>query len=258
MSNKIAKIGVVFTVLFFGLILSPFALADLNLPERPEGYVTDQAQILNNQAELEETLANFEEESSNEIAVVTIPSLEGNSIDDYAVSLFQKWGIGKKGQDNGILLLISRDDRELKIETGYGLEGALPDVTADSIIRNEITPFFKEGDYSTGTTKGVEAIVQATRGEYEATITTEDDSALGGLIGVGVFGIVVVIMIIITIRGRGKYKDQGGSGSSSGGSGDSSWTSSSGGWSSGSGGSSSSFGGFGGGSSGGGGASGRW
>lgn len=246
-------------------ILPVFAQEPL-YPEKPEGYVTDQAKMLGDTADLEEMLSNFEKETSNEIAVVTIESLEGISIEEYAVELFQKWGVGKKGLDNGVLLVVSRDDREVRIETGYGLEGALPDGVAKIIIANEITPAFKEGDYHDGVKKGLESIMAATKGEYVPEPQEEEGGFASGIIGFIVFFAVFTIIIVIGIFSNRKKnrsgKKGGGAGTYTSTSDDDSgsfWggSSSSGGFSSG-GGSSSGFGGFGGGSSGGGGASGKW
>src|SRR2546430_4392626 len=90
----------------------------------PQGYVTDAAGVLDpsSKAQLESHLAEFERQTSNEIAVATVPSLEGETIETYAVELFKRWGVGKKGKDNGILLLVAPNDRKVRIEVGYGLE----------------------------------------------------------------------------------------------------------------------------------------
>ena len=148
------------------LLLPQLVLAYTN-PGQPKGFVNDFAQMLDPSLipQIETELVNFESETKHEIAVVTIPSLEGDTIENYAVKLFEDWKIGKKGADNGVLFLISRDDRKMRIEVGYGLEGALPDATAHSIITQITTPAFKQGDYGTGVVKTVQAIESAVRGE---------------------------------------------------------------------------------------------
>jgi uncharacterized protein len=114
---------------------------------------------------LEEQLARFEQETGHQIAVLTIPSLKGDSLEDFSIRVAENWKIGKKGFDNGAILLVARDDRRLRIEVGYGLEGVLPDAIASRIIREVITPRFRSGDYAGGIEAGVEAILKVTRGE---------------------------------------------------------------------------------------------
>jgi uncharacterized protein len=121
-------------------------------------------------------LTQFKTETSTEIAVVTIPNLGGDSIENYANELFREWGIGTKENNNGVLLLVSKEDRQMRIEVGYGLEGALPDATASSIIRNDITPLFKQNEYDAGIQTGVDKIIQATRGEYLSESKEENNS----------------------------------------------------------------------------------
>lgn len=141
----------------------------LTFPE-PTGYIVDQANILSLEARqaLEGELTAYTASTSNEIAVVTVSSLEGVTIEEYAVKLFEKWSIGTKDKDNGVLLLIAPNERELRIEVGYGLEGAVPDITAKDIITTVITPSFKDGNYDVGVTEGVRALIKATEGEYVA------------------------------------------------------------------------------------------
>jgi uncharacterized protein len=124
------------------------------------GYVNDYAGLLNVQArdELEARLVQLEKDTTAEVAVVTIKSLEGNSVDDYAVRLFEKWKIGKKETNNGILMLVALDDREMRIEVGYGLEAVITDGRAGRIRDEQIIPRFKDGDYQGGINAGVEAI----------------------------------------------------------------------------------------------------
>ena len=136
-------------------------------PDTTHDYVNDYASIIDSETRqrLTQTLQNFEASTSNQVVVVTIPQLEQGDIEGEAVSLFKKWNIGQKGKDNGILFLIAVTDRKMRIEVGYGLEGALPDSVAKSII-DEQTPLFKAGEYSKGIENGVMRIMQATKGEY--------------------------------------------------------------------------------------------
>lgn len=150
-------------------LLSVVALA-LEVPERPEGRVTDRTRTLsgNEIAALEQKLADFEGETTNQIAVLLIPSLGGDSLEDYSIRLAEKWKIGQKGKNNGVILLVVKNERRLRIEVGYGLEGALPDGLAGSIIRDEIAPRFKAGQFYRGIDAGITAIMAATKGEYKA------------------------------------------------------------------------------------------
>ncbi len=142
----------------------------LSVPEHPAGRVTDMAGLLtpNQVADLNRLLADFESKTSTQIAVLIIKSLEGENIEDYSIRVAEKWKLGQAKKDNGVLLLIAVKDRKIRIEVGYGLEGALPDGLAGSIIRNEIAPWFKKGKYYEGIKAGLLAIMKATGGEYRA------------------------------------------------------------------------------------------
>jgi uncharacterized protein len=135
-----------------------------NFPEY-EGFVNDYAGLLKpeTRAQLEARLAQLEKDTTAEVAVVTVKSLEGDSIEDYAVRLFEKWGIGKKGKDNGVLLLVALDDRKMRIEVGYGLEPIITDGRAGRIRDNDVLPKFKKNDYEGGILAGVNSIEQYIR-----------------------------------------------------------------------------------------------
>ena len=144
--------------------------AALDVPSS-NGYVTDQAGIISSATEqkLERFLRSFEESDSTQIAILTIASLQGESVDEYALKVAETWGIGQKGKDNGALLLVAKGDRKIRIEVGYGLEGKLTDLLSGRIIDNEISPRFKQGDFDGGIIAGVGAMTQAVRGEYKGT-----------------------------------------------------------------------------------------
>ncbi len=205
---------------------------------------------------LENKLVAINDSTSTQIAVVIIPSLNGNDISDYNVKLGRAWGVGGKEFSNGVVLLIAKDDHKLNIATGYGVEGALPDITCKHIIDDVIVPNFKGDDYYRGIDEGTDAIIQAVKGEYTAPKGYGKKRISGGRI---IFIIIMIIIFIIVSAGKG-----GGGGSFMSRRGFAAWTIanmlSSGGGSSGGGGGGSSggFGGFGGGSFGGGGASGSW
>ncbi len=148
----------------------------------PVGYVNDFANILSPQARqaLEQTLRQIEQDTTAEVVVVTVPSLGGTTVDDYAVRLFEQWKIGKKGKDNGVLLLVAPQEREMRIEVGYGLEPVITDARASQIIRNQITPRFREGDYDGGVTAAVQSLEDYVRtGEPPAPL--EENPVKSGL-----------------------------------------------------------------------------
>ncbi len=164
------SLRIVATLAAIGIIFS-FSLAfALSIPDKPSSYVNDYAGLLSEgtRQNLEQTLYNFEQQTSNQVVVAIFPSLEGGSLEDFSIHLAEKWKIGTKGHDNGVILLVFKNDRKVRIEVGYGLEGALPDAIAKRIIENEITPAFKQGDYDGGVSRAVGAILKATRGEYRA------------------------------------------------------------------------------------------
>jgi len=130
------------------------------------GRIVDDAEILQRatRERVAALLAAHEAATGNEIVVLTVPTLEGESIEGYATRVFDTWKLGKKGRDNGVLLIVVPQDRRLRIEVGYGLEGTLTDAAASRIIRDVITPAFKAGDYDRGVANGVAAIVAALEG----------------------------------------------------------------------------------------------
>lgn len=151
--------------MFSFLILNSFAFA-LDVPPL-RGRVNDLAGMLppDRARALEERMANFERETGHQIAVLTIPSLQGDALEDFSIRVAETWKVGQKGFDNGAILLVARDDRKLRIEVGYGLEGILPDAIASRIIREVIAPRFRAGDFAAGIEAGTESIMKIARGE---------------------------------------------------------------------------------------------
>lgn len=144
-------------------------------PGTPIGYVSDFGNMLGTPTvnALDARLKDFQDKTTIQIAVVTIPTLGDNDIESYATALFREWGVGTKATNNGILLLIARDDKKVKIEVGYGLEGALTDsTTAIKLIQNILVPSFRAGKYDDGVLKVVDAIIQTTQTEYTAAQVT--------------------------------------------------------------------------------------
>jgi uncharacterized protein len=135
------------------------------------GYVNDLAGVISPETELkiEHFLRGFESSDSTQLVVLTIDSLEGEALEEYSLKVVESWKIGQKEKDNGALLLIARQEREMRIEVGYGLEGKLTDLLAGRIIDNEIKPRFQAGDFDGGVIAGVASMAEAVRGEYQGT-----------------------------------------------------------------------------------------
>lgn len=134
------------------------------------GRVNDLANLLSaeDKASLEQQLEAHEADTSNQIVVVTVDSLDGLDVADYALKLGRNWGIGTEEKNNGVILLVAPNERQVRIEVGYGLEGALPDALAGTIVRNNILPSFRENEYTSGIRGGITAIIDAIQGEYKA------------------------------------------------------------------------------------------
>jgi len=137
------------------------------------GRVVDNAEILGAETKrkLTEQLKAHETETTHQIAVLTVRSLEGESVESYAEQVFNTWKLGQKGKDNGVLVLVAPTERRMRIEVGYGLEGTLTDVAASRIVRNVMTPRFKEGNFDAGVTEGVQAVI----GQLTGTEVPADD-----------------------------------------------------------------------------------
>lgn len=157
-------LGAIFLALVLALATAWPALA-ITFPQ-PQGYVSDFANLLppSSQAALEADLAQLEKDTAAEVAVVTVISLDGDTIEGYAAGLFEAWGIGKKDQDNGVLFIVALSERKARIEVGYGLEPVITDGRAGRILDDRVIPQFKNGDYSTGILQGAAAIEDYIRG----------------------------------------------------------------------------------------------
>lgn len=190
--------------ILIGLLIpvSVFAYAS---PGKPTGFVNDFAGVLNVQEKqlVEEKLVTLSKDTGFQVSVVTISSLGGDSIENYAVKLFEEWGIGDKNLDNGVLLLVALNDRQVRIETGYGAGGAVTDIQSGNIIRTVITPAFKEGKYGEGISGAVSALGLIISKSPEAAKYSVDgavggsknsSSSTGGMDPFALFFIVVFIL----------------------------------------------------------------
>ena len=183
------------------------------------GRVVDNAEILKpGTRERVSALAKaHEDRTTDQIAVLTIPTLGGESVEEFAVRVFEAWKLGQKGKDNGVLVVVAPKDRKMRIEVGYGLEGTLPDVAASRIIRNVMTPAFKDGDFDRGIEDGVAAIVAQLEGRaatagttasFADTLTSSDGKStfkiegpeipwyMRILLGCFIFGIIGVFTVV--------------------------------------------------------------
>lgn len=200
------KISVLF---LFLLLLFPVGKGfGLDVPEL-SGHVNDQADLISSGVELkiENYLREFERSDSTQVAVLTIPSLEGEALDEYSLRVAETWALGQKGKDNGVLLLVAKADRKIKIEVGYGLEGNLTDLMAGRIVDNEITPYFRQGNFEGGIIAGINAISSAVRGEYTGdgrTVSPKKRRSPWGLLGLLLFlGPSLLRFGALGYRGRG-------------------------------------------------------
>lgn len=207
-------------MVLFASILAAEALQGAEIPYLT-GRVTDNAQILTEETIkfLGETLKSHEDRTTNQVVILTVPSLEGENVEDYANKVFNAWKIGQKEKDNGILIVVVPNDRRMRIEVGYGLEETMTDLMAGRIIRNVMTPRFREGDYNGGITDGTRAVLSVLEGrdmsEFAGLADVDDSTEESGissiespemsiieriLIGAFIFGIIglFTIMGIVT------------------------------------------------------------
>lgn len=246
--GKLLRIAIF--IVFFAVFFSVNDAACIRFP-RPAGFVNDYARVLSPGAKSEITnlLEEVERKTGAEVAVVTVKTTSPLTIEQYAVELFQDWGIGKKGKDDGILILVAVQDRKVRIEVGYGLEGVVTDLQSKIIIQDLVIPAFKKGDYDLGVSSAVVMIAKILRDEYGVTLEIKGRSVpletprrrrspLGSLFTLLFFILIFGFrfgMLFFLMGSGGGYWSGGSRGSFGGG-----------------------FGGFGGGLSGGGGASGSW
>lgn len=258
-------------ILLLVLLAAPraFAQKDSDFPASPQPprLVNDLAHVMSADevAMLEEKARAFADSTSNQISIVTITSIGDYDVSDYATQLGNRWGIGQKKRNNGVIILAAIKEHKINISVGKGLEGALTDLTSGRIIRNEMAPSFREGNYYRGFRNGLNAVMAATKGEY-LNDSRGENSPMSAFMTLAIIFIILIVLVAI-VKGKGGggggtyMSRRGGMGGFGGGflGGSmmgSGWGSGSSGWGGGS--SGGGFGGFGGGSFGGGGASGGW
>ncbi|MCQ2982842.1 MAG: TPM domain-containing protein, partial [Treponemataceae bacterium] len=204
-------------------VAAPLAAKGYTIPAAD--YVVDQANIISSkdEAALKTYLSQLYDKTGVQICVLTLKSLNGASLEDYSLAVAEQWGIGKKGKDSGALLLVSMNEHAMRIEVGYGLEGDLTDARSGLIIRKVLTPYFKDGDYSTGIVAGVEAMAQAAAGDAAGTVSGAsktnrsysvndadyDSEDLADVITVLAIIFIIFLKIISSARHASRYRGYG-------------------------------------------------
>jgi uncharacterized protein len=186
----------VFTAAFLLTLFAGY-LFSLEVPAL-KGRVNDLAEMLSPSSErtLEQTLKQFEQTESTQIVVLTIPSLRGDSLEEFSIRMAEQWKIGRKELDSGAILLVARADRKLRIEVGFGLEGRLTDAMSGRIIRNIIVPEFRAGRFQQGIVNGVHAMMDAVRGEFKDVIVKKPRPAPGAGFNSAIIYFIVFVVLI--------------------------------------------------------------
>lgn len=194
---------------YLGLFLLLFCCTHLlfsqdYLPPKPalETSVYDNAQMMSGfeAKSLEQKLLKYNDTTSSQIVVVTVNSLEGNDVAIYATELAHKWGIGQADKDNGVLILVAKDDRKVTIRTGYGVEHKLTDALSRRIIENDISPEFRQGNFYGGLDKATNSIFQIMSGEYEGSPQQEES---GGIPIMLIIFLVIILLMILSRKNKG-------------------------------------------------------
>ncbi|SDM12686.1 uncharacterized protein SAMN05661010_03429 [Modicisalibacter muralis] len=187
-------------------------------PDFPElsGRVVDRAEMLDAsvEAQLTAMLKAHEQATTEQVVVVTLPNLQGYPIEQFGYQLGRHWGIGQKGEDNGALLIVAEEERAIRIEVGYGLEGRLTDAQSSVIISQIIVPAFKQGDFAGGITRGAQAMVQVLGGDplQQAAVggSRQADEPARGPMSIFFFVLLLVVTMLVRGGGRGRGGRRGG------------------------------------------------
>jgi uncharacterized protein len=196
--------------LLIAIFLSFNTLLAQEIPAKPNRLVNDYTNTLSPSEvnQLEQKLVAFDDSTSNQIAVVILKSVGDYDINEFTLELGRRWGVGGKSKNNGVVLLVALGDRKISIQTGYGLEGALPDVYTKRIIENDIKPYFKNNQYFKGIDAGVNSIIALTKGEYKANPRKKGEA--GGDFGSIITLIIIIVIIIALVKKGGGGGNNGG------------------------------------------------
>lgn len=212
-------IQLVFKIVKFLLIVSLLLIHQLGfgqftIPPKPDFQtsVYDYAKLLNEseKASLEEKLIKYSDSTTTQIVVITIESLKGESIDVLSTNWAQTWGIGQADKDNGVIILVSSNERKISIRSGYGLEDRMTAGITGEIIRDVITPEFRAGSYYNGLSKGADAIIQVVKGKYKGTRI--QDSNEDSFLPILIFIVFFIVLIIIISKNKNNRGNSGGFG----------------------------------------------
>jgi uncharacterized protein len=187
---------------FIGSLAAGSQAAEV-IPPKPERYFNDYASVVSKESayRFNEQLAQFERETSDQVVVAIFPKMQSESdIADYTQRVAQAWGVGQKDRRNGVVLFVFVQDRKIFIQVGYGLEGALPDITAFDITEYKIKPYFRRGDYQGGIAIGIDSIFKAIRGEYKGSGKTLAERRRGGGAPSFLFFVIFLVALIVISR----------------------------------------------------------
>lgn len=199
-------------LVFLLALAALYCIADITFP-RLTGRIVDNAGMLDakTEAELTQLLTAHENATTNQVVVVTQDDLQGYTIEEFGYLLGREWGIGQKGKNNGVLLLVAKSERKVRIEVGYGLEGMLTDAIASNIVQGVVLPEFRKGQFSEGISEGTAAVIQALAGDYQEVERPASGDESGGFwIFVIFFGFWIIFMFIRAVGGGGVSSRRGG------------------------------------------------
>ncbi len=199
------------TTLLFALLVIPSLLIAQDLPSEPVGHVNDFADMLSSseRQQLEQKLRNYRDTTTTVIAIATINSLNGRSVQEVGTTLFNKWNMWQGDKNNGVLLLVAKQERKIRIEVGYGLEGAIPDIMAGRIIREILNPSFKKGDFYEGFDRATSAMIQLASGEFTGQLAQKESSSEKNDTASFIIFILFVIFVIYSSARKGGGKRGG-------------------------------------------------
>ena len=205
--------GLALCAAFFVSWLSSWSQAALELPEL-QGHVNDRAQFLSAAAkgELEQKLIEYERETGHQLAFVSIPSLDGAPIEDFSIRLLEKWKLGDAKRDDGLLLVVAKAERAMRIEVGYGLEGAVTDALAAQVVRNELVPAFRTGDFEGGISRAFSLLMRAAEGESVRVGPAPEERSSGAVGRILPLIFLAVVIFLVSSGGgggRGGYGRRG-------------------------------------------------
>jgi len=202
-----SRIKTILSTFFFVLFAIPGLLSAQNLPAEPVGHVNDFAKMLSNseQQRLEQKLRNYRDTTTTVIAIATLKSLNGVSVEEAGTTLFNKWDMWQGDKDNGVLILVAQQEHKIRIEVGYGLEGAIPDIMAGRIIKEILNPAFKRGDFYDGFDRATSALIQLASGEFTGQLAEKKSSGDNDMASFIIFILFIIFVVYASSRkGGGK------------------------------------------------------